>query len=335
VTTFYDQWMRFWDETTAEKKRARKYIHEEDVQWVRTPQDYKIGLLVAPETGFRTWGTSSMIAEIPPGWHTGKHQHGEEGMYITEGEGYSIVNGVKYGWSKGSCLWMPFGSVHQHFNTGRAPARYYSVMAIHLERFAGLAKLTQTGECGPTDVPVEAPVSANGLDDKGRRIVLTWDQMPKVGGAAVDLKVTGEAQAIQMGQMGRSHHSLWIDMMRPDLGFQNKEIQISGILSDSPGQHGGKHAHMEAVLYILQGEGYSIVDGEKVPWKRGTCFHVQGPQTVHQHFNESRTEPSHMLRSAPMLRMSFFQESATEEFPYLWWEPASDIPRTGGTPRGA
>ena len=76
---------------------------------------------------------------------------------------------------------------------------------------------------------------------------------------------------------------------------------------------------MEAILYILQGEGYTVCDGEKVPWKKGTCIQVQGPQTVHQHFNTSDV-PSHMLRGAAGIRMKFFQQVARERFPYLWYE---------------
>ncbi len=334
MANFYEDWLKFWDVTAEEKRRARKWIHEEEVQWVRTPQDSKVGLLVSPETGFRTWGTTSMIAEIPVGWHSGKHQHGEEGIYVVEGQGFSVVDGVKYAWGKGSTLWMPFGSEHQHFNTGRVPVRYYSVMAIHLERYLGLAKLTQLEETGATEVLPQPPVSANGLDAKGRRIVLTWEDAPKVYSGAETYQATGRAQTATdeaaRATRGAAHHSFWVHMMRPETGFQNKEIQISGILSDAPGQHGGKHSHMEALLYILQGEGYSIVDGEKVPWKKGTCFHVQGPQTTHQHFNESKTEESHMLRSAPGVRMFFMQEAADGMFPYLWWEPRSDAPHVGG-----
>jgi len=44
-----------WDQATAGKKRARKVTHEEDVHWVETVQDFKVGLLIAPELGFRTW----------------------------------------------------------------------------------------------------------------------------------------------------------------------------------------------------------------------------------------------------------------------------------------
>lgn len=101
-------------------------------------------------------------------------------------------------------------------------------------------------------------------------------------------------------------------------GFQNKEIEISNTMGDDVGHHGGKHAHMEAVLYILAGEGYSIVGDEKVPWKKGTLLHVQGPQTPHQHFNTG-DERVEMLRAAPGMRFNFFQNIAKERFPTNWY----------------
>ncbi len=80
--------MGFWEESQSEKESFRAVIHEEELEWLETPQDFRIALIAGPETGFRTWGSESMIAEIPPGWHTGKHEHGEEGIYILEGEGF-------------------------------------------------------------------------------------------------------------------------------------------------------------------------------------------------------------------------------------------------------
>lgn len=112
MVNFYDKWLGFWEESLQEKRKARTVIHEEELEWVETPQDFRVALLAGPENGFRTWGSESMVAEILPGWHTGKHEHGEEGIYILEGEGFSIVNGTKYEWAKGSALWMPFGSQH-------------------------------------------------------------------------------------------------------------------------------------------------------------------------------------------------------------------------------
>ena len=327
MANFYDEWLGFWDKNKEVKGKARTSIHEEEIEWVQTPQDAKVGLLVAPETGFRTWGTVSMVAEIPVGWHTGSHVHGEEGIHIVEGEGFSVVDGQRYDWAKGSTLWIPFGGEHQHFNTGPVPVRYYSLMAVHLERFVGIHKMEQVSECGYTEYLPEVPVSETGLDSKDRRIRLWWEDGTRNykseddhhGKRAEDSPLQGEeAERVT----GGAHTSLYIDAMKPSLNFENREIELSGVICDDPHTHGGKHAHMEAILYILQGEGYSIVDGEKVPWKTGTCFHIQGPQTVHQHFNTGDV-PSHMLRSAPGVRMGFFQEAARQKFPYLWLEERS------------
>lgn len=328
MQTFYDHWLHYGDHASEERRRARKVIHEEQLEWVSTPQDARVALLVAPETGFRTWGSASLIAEIPAGWQTGEHAHGEEGIYIVDGEGFSIVNGTRYDWAKGSTLWIPFGARHQHINTGPGTARYYSYMAIHLEHFVGLAKLEQFSECGPVRRVPDVPASVTGLDEHIRRIVLRWEDAPRRLGteAGAPNRRRGErplkADAALRAQ-GTSNHSLFIDFMgfadRNRQDFQNMEIEITGILSDEPGTHGGKHAHMEATLYIIQGEGYSEVDGEKVPWKQGSCVHIQGPQTVHQHFNLGSI-PSYQLRCSPGIRTHFFQKIAKERFPYLWFE---------------
>ena len=143
TTNFYDDWLGLWDKSEREKKAARKVIHAEELRWVSTRQDHKAALMVAPETGFRTWGGITMIAEIPLGWHTGSHSHGEEAIYIMKGKGFSIIDDKAYDWEEGSCIRIPFGSVHQHFNEGAEPVQYTSAMAPHLEHLCGLAKFEQ------------------------------------------------------------------------------------------------------------------------------------------------------------------------------------------------
>ncbi len=307
MANFYDRWLGFWDQAQEERQKARKAIHEEDLEWVSTPQDYRVALLCAPETGFRTWGSETMVAEIPVGCHTGKHIHGEEGIYILEGEGFSVVKiagdegpGLGFKWAKGSTIWIPHGAEHQHFNSGKTPVRYYSLMSLHLEHWLGFGKVDQLEERGETRILSDAPVSESGVDAKGRRIVLRWENVS------------------WHGPRGKwSRHAKIASFMSPEQGFKNHEIQISGILIDEPGERlGGRHAHMEAILYILAGEGYTIADGERIDWKKGTCLHVQGPQTIHEHFCTGQ-EPSWMLRSAPGIRMRFAQYSALERFPYL------------------
>ena len=110
-------------------------------------------------------------------------------------------------------------------------------------------------------------------------------------------------------------------MGQPQNEFKAREVEITGILCDAPGpdMHSGKHSHMEAILYVLEGEGYSIIDEEKIPWKKGSLIQVQGPQTVHQHFNTGEKE-SQQLRIHYGIRAQFFQAISRRVFPYEYYE---------------
>ena len=325
---FYDEWLGLWEKNEEEKKRARKAIQPEELEWVRTRQDAKAALLVSPQTGFRSSGTVTMIAEIPPGWHTGKHSHGEEALYILDGEkGFSIVNNQRYDWEKGACMRIPFGAVHQHFNTGSNPVKYYSAMAPYLESLALVAKFEQFEDCGVTTAIPTASVNQShpDHDDKGRRILLHAKDAPvTIGGE--NLKSSpktafSESHPLEMrdGDKEKGHHARSIHLMDSTSDFLSDEVELTNINCEAPGTHSGKHAHMEAILYVLQGEGYTIIDGEKVPWKPGTCMHIAGPQTVHQHFNTCNIESQH-LRAHSGIRARFFQPIAKEKFPYLYFE---------------
>ncbi|GAC1317648.1 MAG: hypothetical protein NVSMB2_11620 [Chloroflexota bacterium] len=326
--TFYDDWLGMWDRAAQEKKQARKVTHEEDIEWVETAQDYKVGLLIAPELGFRTWGTESLLAEIPAGCHTGRHKHGEESIHIVSGSGFSVINGVRYEWQKGSTLQIPFGAEHQHFNMGEETARYFSAMSVHLEHFCGLHRHTQLEPKGRISHLPSVLASPNNFDQLGRRVHLPLAEAEvRIGGesaeAAVPVIEPGKPLVLGtldgMEEIGTMHKAKLVQFMRIGKsrgGFKALETEISGILCDPPHEFGGTHAHMEAHLYVLDGVGHSVVDGVSIPWKAGSAFHVPGPQTVHQHVNDGDTE-SAMLRVAFGIRY-FFENIAHEEFPYLY-----------------
>src|SRR5919199_1873869 len=169
---FYDEWVGLWETAEAERAKARKVIHAEELEWVETRYDARAALLIAPETGFRTWGSVCFTAEIPPGAHTGKHRHGEEGIFIIEGEGFSVIDGRRYDWKPESGMLVPFGAEHQHFNTGTTTARYFSTMAVHLEHFVGIHRTTHLEDWGVTREIPDLPRSVDGRDASGRRILV-------------------------------------------------------------------------------------------------------------------------------------------------------------------
>lgn len=329
--TFYDEWLGLWDQAEADRASSRRSIHAEELEWVETRQDARIALVIARQTGFRTWGSETMIAEIPPGSHTGGHKHGEEAIYIVDGEGFSVVDGVRYDWRTGSSMAMPFGATHQHFNTGDTPATYLSVMSVALEAFCGLHRTQHFADHGRIDRLPDVEVSPDGLDATGRRIRLYIEDAPDLGGekaaqaGPVDLPEISEDKPMVVGdlvgmeKLFSVHKASLLEFMRVGKDrndFRVHEQEISGILVDPPYEHGGKHAHMEAHLYILDGEGYSVVGDEKVPWKKGSGLFIPGPQTPHQHVNESGV-PSRMVRIASGIRY-FFEKAAKDEWPYLY-----------------
>jgi quercetin dioxygenase-like cupin family protein len=328
---FYGKWLNYWDDEQQERRTARKSISEEELAWVRTKQDWRAALLGARENGFITSGTT-MLAEIPVRWHTGKHSHGEEAVYIVEGKGFSVIDGLRYDWETGSCLFIPFGAAHQHFNSGDKAVRYFSAMALPLERFVGMAKLTQYEEAGETALGESdgLQIAESDIHPEHGRIVIRAKDAPIFAagqyGAFLDRRKDEftESMAKEMKTPGAvGHRSRFIMLMgAPENNFKSREVEITSILCDEPGMHSGKHSHMEALLYVLQGEGHSIVDGEKVPWKKGTLFQVQGPQTVHEHYNTGKIE-SQQLRIHYGIRAKFFQPIAKRVFPYRYYNYSS------------
>ena len=59
-----------------------------------------------------------------------------------------------------------------------------------------------------------------------------------------------------------------------------------GIQAFKPGEHIMPHRHNSfAIYHIMQGKGYSIVEGEKIAWERGDTF-VCPAWAMHEHFND-------------------------------------------------
>jgi len=57
-----------------------------------------------------------------------------------------------------------------------------------------------------------------------------------------------------------------------------------------PGERNKPHRHTNmALCIIVKGEGYSIIDGEKIEWEAGDVF-IAPPWTDHEHCNTSETE---------------------------------------------
>ena len=115
----YEQIFRWFTERSQQKQQGAVVIRGKDLPWEQARQ----GLLkyyVHPGV----WDKVGV-----PGWfifthnikrHSGRHRHqGGLGIFVLEGKGYTVVNGVRHDWEKDDLILLPImpgGCEHQHFN---------------------------------------------------------------------------------------------------------------------------------------------------------------------------------------------------------------------------
>jgi mannose-6-phosphate isomerase-like protein (cupin superfamily) len=277
MADFYSDWLTQSADIEKTVNDGPRLARGKDLKWVKTKQDAKAALMIAPEVGFPTGGSILMKGEIPVGWHTGEHFHGEEALYIEEGQGFMVVDGERYDFGQGSVMHVPFRSTHQLFNTGSEPILYLSALAWHLEASINMGKMEQLQECGANEAAqLESfPMAASqNWPVDGRRIVMNKDQY-------AIRENPGHGANYSLGGSGREGSGMSAN------GFKMTAAGITSIFVENPHFKSHSHAHPEAYLYCLEGKGYSEIGGKYYEWEKGDAVHVPPGMMHHQHFNPS------------------------------------------------
>lgn len=275
MADFYSAWLANSERIEKAVGEAPRVARGKELNWIRTRQDHKAALMIAPETGFPTGGSLLMKAEIPIGWHTGKHVHGEEAIYIERGQGFLLLDGERFDFQKGTIFHIPYRASHQLFNTDNEPVVYISGLAWPLEAAIYMGRMEQIEDAGQNDPAILARASEEKsqywtLD--GRRISMHEKQF----------ELSDETKH------GATYYLMGIHGDRN--GFKVKAVRISSVFVDLPHSKSHSHAHPEAYLYALEGSGYSEIDGKRYEWVQGDAVHVPPGMMHHQHFNPYDTE---------------------------------------------
>jgi quercetin dioxygenase-like cupin family protein len=114
-------------------------------------------------------------------------------------------------------------------------------------------------------------------------------------------------------------------LLNPGMGLM--QTMQSAFEELAPGGKSQKHGHQNgALMYVLNGVGYDVHDGERTDWKAGDCLIVP-PGVVHQHFNASTEHPARIIviKSKPLynfagLNFQEFVELAPKEAIPGWEE---------------
>jgi quercetin dioxygenase-like cupin family protein len=264
------------------------------------------------------------FVELPPGKANHGHGHQNEAVfYILEGRGYEIHDGHRYDWEQGDLVVAHTDSVHRHFNasdTERALAIVMKAKALWM--YLGLIQQGRSG-------PVEDEERYGPRED--------WSLL-RTPGVAERIKVIKPAQTTWRttadGRVRRLSSKDRTDQRIFSVDVYEQEIDVRS--------RSAKHWHMaDEVVYVISGQGYSLhwdVQAEiadryyariaKEPsrhdFKAGDTLYMP-TNTIHQHFNASRTEPLVLLSGQNRI----FQYLGYENVHYL--EHAPEFEPTAGT----
>lgn len=157
--SYYSEYLQESQETPFGKTGSlvgaddmKKILSPEEMPWEDSPHGKIKHLLngkLCEEQNVPIKGTDLYIQEIEQDGKSGKHRHmSEEILYILEGEGYDLHWDItikpvsdrqeiewvvddepkQFEWEAGDVVYIPTGSVHQHFNSSNEePARFMSI----------------------------------------------------------------------------------------------------------------------------------------------------------------------------------------------------------------
>ena len=315
---FYADWLAASERNELDVHRTPVVARGRDLQWIETVNDHRIAMLIGPQAGFPTQGTNVCKAVIPVGHHTGRHRHGEEAIHVLEGTGCIVVDGRRYDFRPGTTIHVPYMSEHQLFSTGTGDVVYVTASAMDLDLFVRLGRLEQLAAKGRTDESMlsRLPREDGQFDEDGRRIALHLEDAPdeqkrreelkKAAAAAGQPSSNGHGHGEKhahghghgAGRPGKSesahrHGAIYILMGGGESpsdernGFTAVSVAMTNVFEEVPHTSSHCHSHTEAVLYVLEGVGFSEIDYQHYDWEAGDAVHVPPKMTRHEHFNPS------------------------------------------------
>lgn len=115
---YYEITHRILAENRRRALEARVVVKGKELPWRQTRQGIAKHYLhtAMEDTALQGWRV--FLHDIRT--HSGKHRHqGGLAIYVIEGSGWTVADGVRYDWEEGDLLLLPVkpeGVEHQHFN---------------------------------------------------------------------------------------------------------------------------------------------------------------------------------------------------------------------------
>ncbi|MPZ13259.1 MAG: cupin domain-containing protein [Chloroflexi bacterium] len=289
VATHYDVQMDRRVADVEEWERNRKVMaHGRNLVMTHSPlRNARYGTLVGLGGQCPSRVIDTRIIEVAPGQRTSTHRHVHTAeLLVLDGEGYTVVNDRQFRWSTWDAFYIPANAWHYTVNTGSTPARFVSISDAPLFDLFNMDRIDDIGQAEPpgpffpdTELQRLAQTVEGRAPSEYERAILAAAENERH--LATGTLVTHfQDQTLLLNKKGTKSTFL-VDISQ---GYHGTQLSMV-MFQIAPGGWQSKHRHGgEAVLYCVDGRGYSIVDGERHDWEAGDAVLVS-KWCWHQHFN--------------------------------------------------
>ena len=263
--------------------------------------------------------TPTLVANVQvvgPGEIARAHRHTAAAlrMIIESTGGYTVVNGEAIPMLPGDLVLTPNWTWHDHANDSETPMMWLDGLDAPL---VGMLE-AQFREEYPQEVqtPREdmdlshvkwggaALRPAWGMAEETRDSPL-WHYPWRQTKAALDRLASIDG--------GSPHDGVIFEYTNPRDGGHVMPTIACYVQMLRPGQHTEAHRHTSSSVYhVIEGQGATIVDGERLSWDSKDIFTVPG-WARHEHVNESATQPAYLFSftDEPVYRaLNLYREDA-------------------------
>jgi gentisate 1,2-dioxygenase len=295
-------------------------IIEESGEAVPVGDERRALQLFNPGLGGRWATTNNLIAAVQvllPGEVARAHRHTPTAIrFIIEGTGaYTAVDGERVYMAPGDLILTPSWAWHDHGNETSERVvwmdgldipliasleamffQFYQAMQVPATRPANLSKhLHGHTHLGPTWVKEKSQASP--------LLLYSWDR-------------TWEALSALRDHEGSAFDGVALEYRHPQTGGPVMPTMACCAQLLRPGEHTKAHRHTgSAVYHVVQGEGMTIIDGQRFSWSKGDIIALP-PWALHEHANSSTSEDAVLfsIQDVPVLQALglYYEETLTD-----------------------
>ena len=278
-----------WQELRPQAMRAAQLIGTQDAE-------RRVIMLLNPGLAGRIATTNSLFSGLQivmPGEAARAHRHTPAALrYIIESDGgHTTVNGDRIPMLPGDLVLTPNWTWHDHGNTTGNPIIWLDGLDLPLTHMLEAVFYEPYSEdIQPITLPTDSSLIAYGSGS----LRPSWERPTAAHSPLLHYpwdQTWSALQRLAPVADGSPFDGVVLEYTNPNTGGPVMPTMACHIQLLRPGEGTKAHRHTASAIYhAVEGEGFSVVDGQRLDWEEKDVFCVPG-WAFHEHVNASATHP--------------------------------------------